>query len=242
MKLALFGKFLLHVLLPKTCFSCGADLKFASSEPLCPACEKELRTPGKLICRRCGVPLKDGGAHCYRCRGGKADEFKCKIIRSALLFNPACRSLVHAFKYSGYTHLARYMGRRMLLDFKTYPELADADVLVPVPLHAKKLRRRGYNQSELLARAFARETGLACDCSCLMRRRDTPSQTHLNRAGRLANMTGAFTCVLPECVKGKTVLLVDDVATTGATLEGCAQALKAAGARRVLAYTFSREP
>lgn len=242
MRLSLLGEFFLHVLLPKTCFCCGADLKFASQDPLCPVCEKELRTPGKLVCRRCGVPLKDGGAHCYQCRGVKADGFKCKIIRSALLFNPASRSLVHAFKYSGYTHLARYMGRRMLLHFKEYPELADTDLLVPVPLHAKKLRRRGYNQSELLARAFARETGLPCDCACLLRRRDTPSQTRLNRAGRLANMTDAFACVSPERIKGKTVLLVDDVATTGATLEGCAQALKAAGAKRVLAYTFSREP
>ena len=129
------------------------------------------------------------------------------------------------------------MGRR----FAQHPELAGAEVLVPVPLFPKRGRRRGYNQSELLARQLARHIGLPVDTQALARVRNTVSQTKLNRQGRLQNMAGAFLCKRPFDIKGKVVLLVDDVATTGATLEGCAQALRAAGAKKVLAYTFARE-
>ena len=137
--------------------------------------------------------------------------------------------------------MAFSMGRQMARNFCRYPELSAAELVVPVPLFTAKLRSRGYNQSERLAYSFAQHTGLPIHTSLLKRTRNTVSQTTLNRAGRLANMTGAFTCVHPQQVKGKVILLIDDVATTGATLEGCAAALKAAGARRVLAYTFARE-
>ena len=137
--------------------------------------------------------------------------------------------------------MAGAMGQQLVQNFVCYPELAGAEVVMPVPLFVKRQRSRGYNQSELLARYFAAGTGLTFQTGVLVRSRDTVSQTQLGRAARLANMTGAFTCVCPPAVKGKVVLLIDDVATTGATLEGCAQALKAAGAKQVLAYTYARE-
>jgi len=149
--------------------------------------------------------------------------------------------MVHALKYGGLDYLAPLMAEEMLHRFAQLPELAMADLIVPVPLHRFKLRQRGYNQSELLAQHFAHCIGLPFCGNCLVRVRNTPSQTTLGRAGRLQNMTGAFACVRPEVVKGKTVLLIDDVATTGATLEGCAQALKQGGAKQVLAYTYARE-
>ena len=114
-------------------------------------------------------------------------------------------------------------------------------MVVPVPLFPKRNRTRGYNQSELLAKNFAPRVGLTADTKSLVRIKNTVSQTTLGRMGRLANMKGAFSCKNPAAVKGKTVLLIDDVATTGATLEGCAAALKAAGAKKVMAYTFARE-
>nr|QGT50790.1 hypothetical protein Elusimicrob2101_0530 [uncultured Elusimicrobia bacterium] len=149
--------------------------------------------------------------------------------------------MVHALKYGGADYLAKEMGKLMAVRFCTYPELAEAETVMPVPLFPKRLRKRGYNQSELLAVSLACETGLACDVCSLVRTRDTVSQTTLGRKGRLSNMTGAFVCKNPSAVKGKVILLVDDVATTGATLEGCAAALKAAGAKKVFAYTFARE-
>lgn len=208
---------------------------------MCASCGKGLNRPGPLICRRCGVTLKSGGAHCYNCRGVKAKAYKCSVIRSAFAFNTSSRALVHALKYGGADYLAREMGELMAVRFCTYPELAEAETVMPVPLFPKRYRKRGYNQSALLARAFAGGTGLVYDETSLVRTRDTLSQTKLGRRGRLANMTGAFSCKNPAAVKGKVILLVDDVATTGATLEGCAVALRAAGAKKVFAYTFARE-
>lgn len=236
----LFKRFL-SFWFPRTCFACGCDLPWNASGSLCAGCGKELKRPGPLICRRCGVVLKAGGAHCYACRGSKAREYKCSLIRSAFVFNTSSRALVHALKYGGADYLAREMGKLMAARFCKYPELSPAEVVVPVPLFPSRRRKRGYNQSALLARAFARETGLVYDEDSLVRTRGTLSQTKLGRKGRLENMAGAFLCRTPQSVKGKVILLVDDVATTGATLEGCAAALKAAGAKKVFAYTFARE-
>ena len=125
--------------------------------------------------------------------------------------------------------------------FGMLPELAGVNLVIPVPLFTSRQKKRGYNQSELLARAFCQKTGFALDAKSLVRVRDTGSQTKLGRQERVSNMNGAFAVKKPAAVKGKTVLLIDDVATTGSTLEACAQALRSAGAKRVLAYTFARE-
>lgn len=234
------GKYILHILFPKTCFSCGEDLPFGEDFPLCAACFSQIQYPGPLICRRCGTVLPAGGAHCARCRGSKAKTFKCGVIRSAWLFGPQTQALIHAFKYQGYSFLADFLGERMAQEFIKYPELTPIDWVVPVPLHPKKRRVRGYNQSQLLAESFCKRTGLLLRGEVLLRQRDTLSQARLKRAERLTNMAGAF-AALPE-VKGKRILLIDDVATTGATLEGCAAALKQAGAKQVTAFTLAREP
>ncbi|MBO7238667.1 MAG: ComF family protein [Elusimicrobiaceae bacterium] len=232
---------LLYVLLPNTCYSCKRDLHWQAKEPLCPACETAVKTVGPLYCLRCGKPLPDGGAHCYQCRGSKADHFKCKIIRSAVVFGPQVRGVVHAFKYADQPHLAGYLAQRMNKEWDKYVDLKEAELLIPVPLYKKKHKQRGYNQSELLAQQLAQMRGLPLDTQSLIRNRNTPSQTEFGREGRLQNMSGAFSCVNPAALKGKVVLLIDDVATTGATLEGCAEALKAAGAKKVMAYTLARE-
>ena len=235
------GKALLSVFFPNTCYGCKRDLSWKEQGWLCPSCQKALQQVGPLYCQRCGKPLPDGGAHCYQCRGSKAKQFKCKIIRSALVFGPQVRELVHHFKYADQPYLAAYLAQYMDQSFEKYTELSEAELLIPVPLHKKKQSHRGYNQSELLARELAKTRTMALDTTCLIRSRNTPSQTEFGREGRLANMSGAFTCVNASAVKGKVVLLIDDVATTGATLEGCAQALKEAGAKKVMAYTLARE-
>ena len=235
------GKYLLHILFPRTCFSCGKDLDWDATFPLCPTCENGLTLPGPLICARCGVVLKSGGAHCFHCRGSKEDTFKCKIIRSACNFNEFSRGLVHALKYQGADYVAPYMGEFMARRFSMFTQFADVNLVIPVPLYKARLKKRGYNQSELLARAFCKAANLTLDTTSLLRVRDTQSQTHLGRKERQENMADAFTVSNPPTVKGKTILLIDDVATTGATLEACAQALRKAGAKRIMAFTFARE-
>ena len=235
------GRWVAHFFFPRVCFSCETDLPSQETAPLCASCYSQLQVPGPLICQRCGVVLPSGGAHCFACRGSKAQKYKCKIIRSSFVFNTSSRALVHALKYKGADYVASYMGHLMAQRYSRLPELAEAEIVIPVPLYPSRARKRGYNQSELLARAFAQEMQLPCSVASLIRVRDTQSQTKLGRKGRLENMTGAFACTQPQEVHNKTVLLIDDVATTGATLEGCALALRQAGARRVIAYTFARE-
>ena len=236
-----FRRCLLHFFFPRSCAACGQDLPWKETGLLCAACAEKLTPPGPLFCLRCGVNLPSGGAHCYACRGSKAKSYKCSLIRSAWIFNTSSRALVHGLKYAYADYMAREMGRHMAVRFSQYPELAGVELVIPVPLFTQKKRARGYNQSELLARSFSLHTGFPLQTRALVRNRNTVSQTKLGRTARLANMAGAFTCIDAQAVKGKTILLIDDVATTGATLEGCAAALKAAGAKRVFAYTYARE-
>lgn len=233
-------KIFLHILFPRTCFSCGIDLPWNHTPPLCLDCLNKVQRPGPLICQRCGTVLPGGGAHCARCRGSKGKQFKCSVIRSACLFGPQTQGLIHAFKYQGYSFLAEYLGAYMAKEFARYPELQTVDAVVPVPLHPKKQRARGYNQSLLLAQHFCKQTGIALRPDWVKRHKDTLPQAQLNRQERLENMSGAFVAL--PLTKGKRVLLIDDVATTGATLEGCAVALKQAGAKQVMAFTLAREP
>ncbi|WP_458402080.1 ComF family protein [Candidatus Avelusimicrobium sp.] len=231
----------MYLFLPDTCYGCRADLPMGACGPLCVHCQTHLQTPGPLICARCGKPLPDGGAHCYHCRGSKGKNFKCKIIRSAVVFGQQVRAVVHAFKYQDRGYLSGFLAERMAQEWDNYPPLSQAELLVPVPLFYRKEKQRGYNQAALLAEKLARLKNMAWDNHALKRLRNTRSQTELGREGRLQNMQGVFVCERPEAVKGKVILLIDDVATTGATLEGCATALKAAGAKKVMAYTFARE-
>ncbi len=236
-----WGAVLGNILLPNTCYGCKRDLSWQEKSPLCPDCVKQLQGVGPLYCVRCGKPLPDGGAHCYDCRGHKEKTYTCKIIRSAYVFQDPLRALIHAFKYAGQDHLASYLAQLMYAQWRNYPVLHEAQLLLPVPLYKKKYTQRGYNQSALLARELGYFVQKPVDLTSLVRMRHTPSQTKLGRQARFANMKNAFLCVQPSAVKGRKVLLIDDVATTGATLEACAHALRAAGAKKVMAYTLARE-
>jgi ComF family protein len=133
------------------------------------------------------------------------------------------------------------LGRWLAKEGTFLEELRPVDAVMAVPLHFWRKHRRGYNQSELLADAFCRETGLLHLKSVLRRKKLTRSQTELGRGERFENVAGAFTIRHPERIRGKSVLLVDDICTTGATLEACARVLREAGARQVNALTVARQ-
>lgn len=146
---------------------------------------------------------------------------------------------MHAFKFRGLRSAARAAGRAMARDLARRPELAGADVLAVVPLHARRERERGYNQAELIARELARESGLRL-VDALARPRGGVPSWRLGRGGRRASLAGAFAARPGAAVAGRRVLLIDDVCATGTTLEECARALRAAGATDVVAYAFAR--
>lgn len=239
MKIVTFIKeIFLYVFFPKSCFACGADAPFKDGGFLCAACAEDVK-PLEMFCRRCGAPLKSGGAHCYDCRGIKADKFACSTIRSALAFNAPVRALVHNYKYNGHKYLAAYFVNFMAETFKKESKFKEVNLITAVPLHTLRRRKRGYNQAALLAETLAQKLNIEFNGAVLKRIKNTKSQTRLNKRERKENMLGAFECM--GQVKNKTVLIVDDVCTTGATIEAAARELKACGAKKVYALVLARE-
>lgn len=230
----------LHLFFPRTCFCCGRDIPKSNPALLCRECSLKLERCDGLICRRCGLPLKNGGAYCFNCRGGKASKYKCSFIRSSLVFNEPSRSLIHSFKYEKYTDIAKFFAALMYKTYKENPPYFEAEFMTPVPIHSRRMRKRGFNQAFLLVKELSKLNGVEVK-DILIRTRKTKSQTSLGRAERKENIKEAFSLKKGADVKGKAFILIDDVCTTGATLEECARVLKKYGAREVLALTALRE-
>ena len=235
------GKYLLHALLPRTCAHCAEDLHYLDPGPLCPDCRGGLEPAAGLLCLKCGLPLPDGGELCFNCRKRKSAG-AAALVRSAFVFNPQLRSLIHAFKYRGRRGLSEPLGLEMVRAYDSRPELRPYLFALPVPLFAEKERERGFNQSALLAGVLARERKLFLLENAAERTRDTPSQTGLSKEQRRGNISGAFRVSRAELVRGRRILIVDDVATTLATAEELAKVLLEAGAAAVAVFTLAREP
>lgn len=231
-------KKLLNVFFPRTCAGCAADIPAPADHGICDDCWNALPRWTGLSCAVCGLALPDGGARCRDCRRRRRGF---RFLRSAGLYEGALQRLVLKFKFGGREDLARPLGR-MLSDFwADEGRLGPVDGVVPVPLHWVRQRARGYDQALLLARVFGHGTGVAVWEGVLRRRRATKPQTELGRDARQENVRDAFDVKRRDAVRGKRILLVDDVCTTGATLESCARALRAAGARHVGALTVARQ-
>jgi len=201
---------------------------------------------------RCGLPFASPHAldamepECGACR---AEEPPFACVRSFGLYTGKLRQLVLRLKFGGEEQLGVRLGELLAGTWDSMPgERAPGEILVvPVPLHASRRRERGFNQSELLAaglvRALARrKNGIAPHVvkGCLRRLRATPPQTGLSVAARRENLRGAFAVPDPAVIEGRTLVLIDDVMTTGATLSACARVLHRAGAARVLGLTLAR--
>ncbi|MDE2314528.1 MAG: ComF family protein, partial [Elusimicrobia bacterium] len=225
---------LLDLLWPQTCAHCRRDLPRGWDQPLCAACLPRLRPVDRPWCARCGVPHPGAGL-CASCR---ASASACRMIRAASLYREASVSLIHAFKYRGRKSAALWAGGCMARAWTRFPELGRPDALVPVPLHRRRLAERGYNQAELLAESLGRGLGIPLMRRGLARLKNTKPQWTLGRKKRLENLAGAFAADA-SLFRGLRVLLVDDVCTTGASLEECARALRRAGAQGVSAYAFA---
>jgi competence protein ComFC len=222
-------------LFPTACVSCGALVR-ADDPPLCAACWARLPTFDGPECA-CGRPLPGApGEACGRCRRGLS-----AISLGAFLgpYEGALRECVLALKYRGRHRTARGLAARALERSTLRRVLEGADVLVPVPLHQKRLKARGFNQSALLAENVSGKAGVAV-LGALVRIRDTPSQTELSVRQRRLNVRAAFALRPGATVEGAVAVLIDDVVTTGATLRECATTLRQAGAREVRAIAVAR--
>jgi ComF family protein len=218
------------LLFPPRCGGC-----LAPGSLWCEACRAAVQWIAPPWCEKCGQMLA-ADQLCTSCR---AHPLQIEKIRSVALFEGVLRQAIHRFKYERLSGLAEPFGE-MLAAYWRAEQLA-ADWVIPVPLHSSRERDRGYNQSELLARQLARRVNAPLSGKGLRRTRATAVQMTLDAAQRRENVAGAFECVEPR-VRGARVMIVDDVSTTGATLEACAQAVLKAGAASVMGLTLARTP
>jgi ComF family protein len=219
---------ILNLLFPVACVVCRAQVLERRWGAACPECWSRLEPVAPPFCIRCGEPAPAIEGLCGRCRKG---EYAFDLARSAFFFTHTLREIIHHFKYAERVSLAKCLGDilKACLEHEPFSE----GIVIPVPLHRARERERGFNQAELIAARLGRpiETRL------VRRRKNTSSQTGLSRNERKRNLAGAFE------VRGRvagTVILVDDVYTTGSTLNEIARTLKRAGAERVEALTVAR--
>ncbi len=232
-----FAAAALDLLFPPRCQACLAF----RPQPLCDECRSTFQLIAPPFCDQCGEPLpgSQAGTKCAACR---RDQFYFIAARSAARFEGRLRSAIHAFKYDGRTHLAGPLGALMaecLLDPVRGLPIATIELVVPIPLHLQRQRQRGYNQSELLGREVAQRVGRTLDAHCCRRTRPTVDQIGLSARQREDNVRGAFTAE-GDALRGRVVLLIDDMYTTGATMNECARALRRAGAADVYGLTLAR--
>lgn len=224
-----------QLLLPAECLLCHTLLSPRDAERLvCPVCRNRWRPVRPPWCERCGQPEPHFGP-CRLCPNWPA---ALTLLRSAVWLAEGARDAVHALKYRSLPRIADDLAAAMA---RTLVACDETSVLVPIPLAPKRLRERGYNQSEALADALGRRWGIPVSRRLLTRTRETATQTALTPETRLANVAGAFTPRRrPGVSRDSTYVLVDDVFTTGATLAEAARALEQAGARTILGITFGR--
>jgi len=220
---------LLTLIFPERCTGCNQ-----LGSLFCDECRRKVRFVLPPLCPLCGYPSSENLV-CPQCQ---RSPLAIDGIRSVAFFEGPLRQAVHAFKYQGLCTLAVPLARMMSACWQCEP--LPADVIVPVPLHRRRLRERGYNQAGLLAQVLCRESNLPLYEDWLVRAKATSPQVELDAWARRKNVTGAFLCCQPEAVEGQRVLLIDDVCTTGSTLESCSLALRQAGARSVWAFTLGR--
>jgi ComF family protein len=224
----------LDMLFPPQCAGCHKK-----GTILCSTCMSAIQLLVPPLCQSCGAsrPLS-ASSLCWHCSRYPLGLSK---LRAVSVYQEPLRSCIHALKYDGITRLAEPLGHMLAYCYRYYN--LTADVIIPVPLHVERQKARGYNHATLLAQHCARDTGIPVCNDILIRHRATPAQVGLIGSERSRNVAGAFTCT-PQFatgpLAGRTIGIIDDVTTTGATLAACAAPLFAAGARTVWGLVLAR--
>ncbi len=243
---------LFAIIYPSECSLCHEELQEATLVDVCGACWSELTPYAGPACAQCGLPfpsehaMDSSLALCPQCR---ADEFHFDLARSFALYGGKLRLAILQLKFRRRARLGKRLGELLSVIWDSMGVAASGGpvLVMPVPLHPTRQRERGFNQAELLARgligrivAAGNAGNIRLETRCLRRVRRTLPQTGLSIPQRKENVHAVFDVVHPERLAGRTVVLVDDVMTTGATLAACAAALKKAGVLRVIGLTLAR--
>ena len=225
---------IINLLFPRRCPVCG-DIVQPFGELICPECVEELSPVRQPVCKKCGKEVESGRLeYCYDCTRHPR-EFEQNF--ALLNYNAAASRSMSAIKYKGRREYLDFYSQAACRRFARAIRRISPDVMVPVPIHWSRMQSRGFNQAELLARRMGKQLKIPVCPKGLKRVKKTLPQKELNQQERLRNLQQAFVPgVLPEGVR--TVLLVDDIYTTGSTMEACAQALKSMGVEKVYGLTL----
>ncbi len=230
-------RFALDIALPTLCVSCREPV---SGEGVCPACWSKLSFIAPPYCPRLGIPFVYDPGPDLLSMEAIANPPAYRRARAAVRYDGVARTMVHALKYQDRTDLAPTMGRWMVR--AGHELLNETDALIPVPLHWKRSWSRRYNQSGALARIIGRLANVPVESDVLRRIRSTEQQVGLSRSERALNVQGAFKVPVEKksAIQGRKIILIDDVLTSGATVDACARALLRAKAASVDVLVFSR--
>jgi len=239
-----FGRGISLLLFPHVCLNCGTVINDECADlfglHLCFKCKSQIFLLEPPFCTQCRTPFKSKASvsHlCWRCEQ-KRPYFD--VLLSPFLYEGMIESIVAGFKYGKTGRSGRVLGNMLGNFFISQREIDQDMVLVPVPLHPKKERKRGFNQTVILAKGIREVLNVPLKNSLIERIKDTKSQTGLSFKERQENLKDAFVVKDKSQIKGKKILLVDDVATTGSTINECAKVLKKAGAEEVIGVVIAR--
>lgn len=224
--------------LPSQCHCCGTFLE-EDEQGFCPDCLSKIRWIEPPFCIRCGVPFLSpevGDHHCGACLTGRK---YFTMARAVGCYEGPFREAIHRWKYEERNSLTSFLGGKLVEGFWRYWNSNALDLLIPVPLHPIRLRERGFNQALLLVKELSRCTRIPYNTRLLRKKRPTTPQVHLSGREREGEVRGSFHISRTEEVQGRSILLVDDVYTTGATVNECSKILLRAGAKRVDVLTLA---
>jgi ComF family protein len=236
-----FFRRILDVLLPTSCSFCNDPVGDSNIPFFCSDCWADFTLIQGPLCPRCGRPFDSPEALAqspdHVCLACRQEPPRFDQALSVGYFEGSLREAVHQFKYRPCRSLGSPLGEWMAANVRL---VMDIDLVMPVPLHASRLKERGFNQALLLAHRMSERHHIPFSCDNLCRTRPTRPQVELTGAERILNVSGAFALRKPDAVADRSVVLIDDVFTTGATMNECASVLKQAGAAHVTAFTLAR--
>ncbi|MDD2335236.1 MAG: ComF family protein [Geobacteraceae bacterium] len=236
----MFFKAFLDILFPPRCHVCRCFLAEPTDIHLCDGCREKILTVRSPLCTICGVPFATENGIDHTCGHCLTTQRPFAGARAAARFEGPLQELIHRFKYGRKIHLSRPLGLLTATALGNFHPATSADCIIPVPLHRRRLRERGFNQSQLIGQILAKSWEIPLSVHNLRRIHWTKPQTGLSAAERERNIRNAFEVALPDRVKGKRLLLVDDVYTTGSTVTECAKTLRQSGAKEIHVITVAR--
>jgi ComF family protein len=236
-----FFRRILDFVLPTSCSFCNDPVGDSAIPYFCAACWADFTRILGPVCPSCGRPFDSPEALSYSpdhvCLACRRDPPLFDQALSVGYFEGSLREAVHQLKYRPCRSLGRHLGEWMAGHVRLVSEI---DIIMPVPLHTTRLRQRGFNQALLLAKSMSETHRIPFSCDNLYRKRDTRPQVELTGAERIQNVAGAFSLRQPGDIADRRIVLIDDVYTTGATMNECAAVLKQAGAAQIYAFTLAR--